>query len=177
MLMLRAPSLLAVLVSATALSACASTDGNYPSLAIRSAERASGSALPVEPAPEPPAPPLATGTDQRIAQAVERARRAHAAFSSGVASATGAVMSARGARARADSWIAAQMALANLQSQRSQAVIAQADIEIMFADERLAEPEQITPTAQALIEARERIAGWVGEQDRTLARLADQLCI
>ena len=69
------------------------------------------------------------------------------------------------------------MALANLQSQRSQAVIAQADIEIMFADERLAEPEQITPTAKALIEARERIAGWVDEQDRTLARLADQLRI
>lgn len=69
------------------------------------------------------------------------------------------------------------MALANLQSQRSQAVIAQADIEIMFADERLAEPERITPTAQALIEARERIAGWVGEQNRTLARLADQLRI
>ncbi len=131
--------------------------------------------MPVEAAPQPPAPPLAAETVQRIGQAVEQARKAHAAFSSGMAGATGAVSAARGARAPADSWVAAQMALANLQSQRSEAVIAQADLELMFADERLAGPDRITPTAQALIEARERIAGWVNEQNRTLCRLAGQL--
>jgi hypothetical protein len=170
--MSRASTRLAVLILPATLGACASAGGVYPSLAIRQAERVSGSAMPAEPAPQPPPPPLAAGTGERITQAVEQARKAHAAFSAGVAGTTSAVSAARGARAPADSWIAAQVALASLQSLRSRAVIAQADMEVMFAQERLAEPDRITPTAQALIEAREQIGGWVEEQNRTIARLA-----
>ncbi len=170
------PCLAAIALPLT-LAACASAGGDYPSLAIRDAERASGSAMPVQPAPVPPPPPIATGTSQRIAQALDQARKAHASFVAGTASAARIVSAARGARARADSWIAAQVALADLQSLRSQAVIAQADVELMFAQERLAEPDRITPTAQALGEARERIGGWVNEQNQTLARLADQVQI
>jgi hypothetical protein len=166
---------IAVLSASLALSACASAGGDYPSLAIRSAERASGSALPVEAAPPPPPPPVTTGTSQKIAQAIEQARKAHAAFVSGSGRASIAVGAARGARAPADSWIAAQVALADLQSLRSQAVIAQADLEVMFAQERLAEPERITPTLEALDQARAQIGVWVDEQNRTLARLAGQL--
>lgn len=172
-----APRLVAVLTGSLLLSGCATAGGDYPSLAIRAGERPSGTALPAESAPEPPPPPLATGTAQRIAQAVEQARKAHATFVAAAGSAKRAVSAARGARAPADSWIAAQLALADLQSLRSQAVIAQADVELMFADERLAEPDRITPTLEVLDEARARIGGWVDEQNRTLAGLSGQLRI
>lgn len=169
--------LTAVVTSSLVLGGCASSGGHYPSLAIRAAERPSGSALPAEPLPPPPAPPLATGTAQRIEQAIEQARKAHASFVAGTAGATRAVSAARGASAPADSWIAAQLALADLQSLRSQAVIAQADLDLMFAQERLAEPDRITPTAQALTDARERIDAWVDQQNQVLARLAGQMRI
>ncbi len=170
------PCLAAIALPLT-LAACASADGDYPSLAILPAERATDIAMPVQPPPVPPPPHLAAETGQRIAQAVEQARKAHASFVAGTASAARLVSAARGARAPADSWIEAQVALADLQSLRSQAVIAQADIELMFAQERLAEPDRITPTAQALGEARERIGGWVDEENQTLTRLAGQVRI
>ena len=169
--------LTAMLTGSLLLGGCASTGEGYPSLAIRDAERPSGSAMPVEPAPPPPPAPLAADTGQRIAEAVEQARRAHAAFVAGAPGTARTAGAARGARAPADSWIAAQVALASLQSLRSEAVIAQADLDLMFAQERLAEPDRITPTAQALLDARERVARWVSEQDETLARLAGQLRI
>lgn len=170
--------LLAVLTSGLGLSACTSAGGDYPSLAIRNAERVSGSGMraeSAEPALMPPASVLATETGQRIAQAVEQARKAHLSFAAGTGDATRAVAAARGAPAPADAWIAAQVALASLQGLRSQAVIALADLDLMFAQERLTEPDRITPTAQALGEARDRIGGWVDEQDRTITRLAGQL--
>lgn len=171
----RASFTLVILTSCLALGGCASAAGDYPSLAIRDAERASGSAMPVEAAPPPPPTPVSAQTGQRIAQALERARKAHAAFVAGTGGTTGAVSAARGSRAPADAWIAAQLALANLQSLRSQAVIAQADLDILFAEERLAEPGPISPTAQALADARQQVDGWVDEQNRTIARLAGQL--
>ena len=108
-------------------------------------------------------------------RALERARKAHSAFVAGTGRTAGAVSAARGSRAPADAWIAAQLALANLQSLRSEAVIAQADLDLLFAEERLAEPGPISPTAQALTNARAQVDGWVDEQNRTIARLAGQL--
>lgn len=171
------PHLIALLTGCLLTGACASTGEGYPSLAIRQAERPSGSAMPVEPPPPPPPAPLATDTGQRIAQAVEQARKAHASFVAGTPAATRAVSAARGASAPADSWISAQVALAGLQGLRSQAVIAQADLDLMFAQERLAEPDRITPTAQALVEARGQVDAWVSQQDETIAWLAGQLRI
>jgi len=170
-------SLFATLICGLLLAGCAGTGGGYPSLAVRDAERPSGSATPAEPAPPPPPAPLATDSGQRIAQAVEQARKAHASFVAGTPAATRAVSAARGSSAPADSRISAQFALAGLQGLRSQAVIAQADLDLMFAQERLAEPDRITPTAQALVEARGRVDAWVSQQDETIARLAGQLRI
>ena len=165
----------AMLAGCLALGACASSGGNYPSLAIRDAERASGSAMPVEAAQEPPAPPLTAEMGQRIAQSIERARRAHNSFVAGTGNATSAISAARGSGPPADAWIAAQVALASLQSLRSQAIIAQADLDLLFAEERLAEPGTVSPTAEALAQARQQVDGWVDEQNRTIARLASQL--
>lgn len=159
------------------LGGCASASGPYPSLAIRDAERVTGSAQPAAGEVTPPLPPplLDASTGQHIAQAVERARRAHASFTAGVAGATSVIATARGTPVASDSWVAAHVALADLQSLRSQTVIAQADLDAIYANERLADPARITPTAEALASALARIADWVAEQDRTIARLAARL--
>lgn len=167
---------LVVIALPMALSACASAGGDYPSLAIRSAERVSGSGQPVTPEPVAlPAPPLDTATGQRIDLAVARARKAHASFRSAIGGASGTIAAARGSQAPADAWTAAQIALADLQSLRSDGVIAQADLDQIYAEERMADPARLTPTAQALLGARETVDAWVEEQDRAIARLASQL--
>jgi hypothetical protein len=163
------------IVLPAALGACATTSDDYPSLAIRDAERVSGSASAVEAPPEPPPPPLAADLAQRIEQAVARARKAHDSFVASSGGVSRTVAAARGASPAADAWITAQVALAGLQTLRSDAVIAQGDIDTLYADERLADPGRITPTAQALAEAQGRIAGWVDEQNAVIARLANQL--
>ncbi len=102
------------------LSACASTNGEYPSLAIRDAERVSGSALPAEVAPRPPAPPLDSTIAGRIASAVAQARKAHGSFATASSRTERTVSAARGTRSPGDAWIAAQVALAELVSLRSE---------------------------------------------------------
>lgn len=169
------PIRVAALVLPMALSACASTDREYPSLAIREAERVSQTAMPVTVAPRPPAPPLDPSIEGRIASAVAQARKAHGAFLAASGRAEHTVAAARGTRSPADVWIVAQVALADLVSQRSEAVIAQADLDQLYAAERLSDPERITPTAQALIDARNQVSGWVADLDLTIARLAGQL--
>lgn len=175
--MTRMHSCLSSIALCALLGACASTSGPYPSLAIRDAERVSGSAQPVagEAAEPLPPPPLDATNGQRIDQAVERARKAHASFTGGIAKATGAIAAARGSGTATDAWVTAHVALADLQSLRSETVIAQADLDSLYAEERLADPARITPTAEALASALARIAGWVDEQDRTIARLAARL--
>jgi hypothetical protein len=168
---------LASLALCTLLGACASAGGPYPSLAIRDAERVTGSAQPVtgEVAPPLPPPPLDASIGQRIAQTVERARKAHASFTAGIAKAASTISAARGSSASTDTWVSAQVALAELQSLRSDTVIAQADLDGIYAAERLADPERITPTAEAVASALARIADWVSTQDRAIAHLAAQL--
>jgi hypothetical protein len=166
---------LAGLVLPMVLGACASTNGEYPSLAIRDAERVSGSAQPVEVAPRPPAPPLDSTIAGRIASAVAQARKANGSFAAASSRTERTVSAARGTRSPGDAWIAAQVALADLVSLRSEAVIAQADLDLLYTSERLSDPERITPTAQALMDARSQVAGWVADQDRTIARLIGQL--
>ncbi|MCB2047085.1 MAG: hypothetical protein KDE32_02525 [Novosphingobium sp.] len=173
--MARKSIFLATLCLPAMLGACASTQGKFPSLAIRDAERVTGTAMPVEAAPPPPPAPLAPETGQRIAAAVEKARKAHSSFSAGTASASRTIAAARGSGPPSDAWAAAQVALAGLQGLRSETVIAQADLDLMFAQERLAEPGRMTPTADALVAARAQVDAWVDAQNRTIASLASQL--
>jgi len=175
--MARIHSGLSTMALCTLLGACTTASGPYPSLAIRDAERVTGSAQPVagEAAEPLPPPTLDASARQRIDQAVERARKAHASFTAGIAKATSTIAAARGSGAATDAWVAAHVALADLQSLRSDTVIAQADLDSLYADERLADPARITPTADALANALARIANWVAEQDNEIARLAARL--
>ena len=111
------------------LAACASSPvGEYPSLAIRDAERWTGS-LEVEPY-VPPAPPAAS-----VASAGElaaQARAAHQRFLAALPAARNRVAAARGGSVGSENWSRAQVAIADLESHRGQTMIALADLDRIY---------------------------------------------
>jgi hypothetical protein len=114
------------------LGACATADdGEYPSLAIRDVERVSGTLPP--PAPYVPPPTPATVVD-RLTQLASEAANANRVFESEAARARSAVNAARGDGVGSDDWAVAQVALAGLESARSRAMIALADLDRLFVD-------------------------------------------
>ena len=171
---MRAPS--ALIATLLVLAGCSGTGGGYPSLAIRDIERVSGTAQPVQPETQVPvAPPVSEALDQRIARLTQQARTAHATFQSRAGSAARTVAVGRGSRAPADRWVASQIAVAELQALRSVAMIALADLDTLFTQERLAFSGEPSPAAQALDRARQQIGAWVEEEDQVIARLAGQI--
>lgn len=169
------------------LTAC-SSPGTYPSLARRDAERiAAEAAMPIDervsgsgqPAAAgdaaTPLPPLSGDMQTRIAQLVDQAREAHGKFESSRSAAQRTISAARGARPDSTSWISAHVALAGLEAARGNAMIALAELDRLYIDERDANPGIVTPLADALGQARERVESWVGEEDRVIARLMGQL--
>ena len=158
------PVLLAVL-----LGACATPSGQYPSLALRDAERVEGTFEPdtaqaTAPAPAPPS----AGLLARLSQLRQAAASAHAEFVSAIpaaerlASAAGSVGS--------DSWASAQVALAELDSARSEAAVALGDLDVLYIDAALAADQR-----EAIGAARAEVVGLVSEEDATLARLRAQV--
>ena len=163
------PGLVAPLSAVLALTACASdAAGGYPSLARRDAERVTARAQPVEAAAQPALPPLSADLDSRIVQLVSEAREANAQFSARRSATQRALANGGRAAAGSESWTEAQIALADLEAARSRATISLAELDRLYADERLAHAETVSPTAEALAAARDRVAAWVEEQDRVL---------
>ena len=158
--MMQATHRLAPLLLAATLTACASTGGDYPSLAIRDAERAEGTFEPAEPAEEAPATPAPPSADllERLAQLETEATAAHRAF---LEAAT-----ARGAGVETDSYADAQVALADLDSHRSRAAVALGDIDLLFADATLA-----FELRDPIVDARNAIIALIAEEDAVLAEL------
>lgn len=126
---------LALLVLASlATTACSGDRGRYPSLARRPAERAYGSAMPVTaPTPESQAPIAPdAGTAARVAALTDQAVKADAKFEARRASAERAVAAARGAAVGSEAWSVAQIAIADLDSARSEGMVAMADLDRML---------------------------------------------
>lgn len=137
-------------------AACASTPGDYPSLAIRDAERVSGTLQPAQPYVPPPVP-QATLAD--AASLVAQARAAHSAYNSRLGSVRSAVSAARGAGFGSERWAVASVAVTALETERSRAMIALADLDrlhVVAATEGLATGE--------LAAAQAEVAGIVAEQ-------------
>lgn len=163
-----------------ALGACA-TAGDYPSLAIRDAERAAMAGR-IGLATAPPAPlipertplPSPASFDSaalgRIGPLTAAARSAHARFSGQVAAAQRQVAAGRGGNRDSDAWAAAQVALASLESARSQTAVPLADLEQLHAEAAIAGVPSDTLSA-----ARREVLGLVRAEDATLARLRGQL--
>lgn len=112
------------------LAACQTADdGEYPSLAIRDAERVTGTLQPAVPYVPPPTPPAVS---DRLAQLAGEVASAHSLFEREAPAARNAVNAARGSGLGSDAWSVAQVALAGLESARSRAMIALADLDRLY---------------------------------------------
>lgn len=157
-----------VLSIALTLGACA-TSGDYPSLAQRPAERVEGTFTPEEAAPVAPAP--ITPTADLAARLAENARQAEAAHREFVSAVPSTERLASGAGATGtDSWAAAQVALANLDSIRSRVAVNLADLDSLWVDSTI-EPGP----REAIGSVRSTVEALVAEEDAVLARLRGRL--
>lgn len=159
--------LLAATVLPVLLAGCASDSAGYPSLARRDAERIA------ESPPETPASPSATLPPDRAVLArldvlVAQAKTAHDKFRARRGRAETLVRAASGAPVASESWSVATVALADIESARSDAMVALADIDAIDVATRL---EGTPATATVVKAARDNVTALVGEQDAVLARL------
>jgi hypothetical protein len=148
-------------------AACASSPDDYPSLAIRDAERVSGTLQPAEPYVPTPAAPVVLAN---AASLVEQAAAAHESYRGKLAGARSAVQAARNAGFGSEPWAVASVAVAGLETERSRAMIA------------LAELDRLTVAAAteggALDElgaAQARVDAMVAEETATIDALLAQL--
>jgi hypothetical protein len=150
------------------LGACAASE-QYPSLAIRDAERVAGTMQPAEPEPylAPPTPPATLDQIERLAA---NATEAHQAFLAEVPRARSAVAAGRGSGPGDDSWARAHIALADLVGTRSPATIALADLDRLHLEASLE-----GGSLERIDAVRTQVAGQVEEQDATLASLQADL--
>ena len=160
------------LSGAALLGACASDAATYPSLARRPAERVSGTSEVVAATPTAPLPPAPPSPElgARLAGLVEQAEAAHRRFVSREAKARGLVSAAGGAAVASESWAVATVALADLESSRSDAMIALADLDQLYAAQRIEGGEALATGA-----ARDSVIALVAQEDLVLASLRGQL--
>ncbi|MEO6153317.1 MAG: hypothetical protein ABIT09_13440 [Croceibacterium sp.] len=157
----------ALLAPVVLLAACKSDGGTYPSLAIRPAERATGTLIPVTPYVPPPTPPAVATSLGQLESAVTSA---HAAFQREVPAARSAVNAARGSALGSEAWSVAQVSIAGLESTRSRAMIALADLDRIYAA-AATEGGELTRIAAT----RDTAVAQVGEEDATITGLLGAL--
>lgn len=159
------------------LTACASA-GDYPSLSRRDAERISGSAGVVTPeaAPAPPPAPPSGDLTQRLAQLTQQARAAHQRFAARRPSAEQAIARGGQAAVGSEGWSVATVALADLSSARSDAMIAMGSLDEIYAAESVKATETGNPAdAEAAGAAQREVSGWLAEEDAVLESLRKRL--
>jgi hypothetical protein len=162
----RIPALSLILL----LAACAN-GGDYPSLALRPAERMQGTLTPDTPdVAVPPLAALSADIAQRLAELRHDAAARHAEFTAAVP-ATQRLANAAGATG-SDSWASAQVALADLDSLRSRAAVPLADLDTLWVDATLEEGPR-----EAVAAVRDEIEAMVKREDETLARLRGRVGI
>ncbi|RPF70826.1 hypothetical protein [Aurantiacibacter spongiae] len=129
--MMQARFLPPLLVVAALLSACAGPERPYPSLAIRDVER-EGGAFDAPPAPAITPDPPRSATLDRLESLAADARAAHRAFLE-IEPTARARVNAAGATG-SESWAVAQVALGTLETRRSQALVAMADLDRLYVE-------------------------------------------
>lgn len=153
------------------LAACATAADEYPSLALRDAERATGTFRPAASGPEPYAPPAAPDAVlDRLARLSAEAATAHQAFLAAVPRTRDAIGAASGSEAGDEAWARAHVALAALEAERSRAMIALADLDRLYVDAAV-EGMATGPIAAA----RDAVAAQVAQQDATVAAFSERL--
>jgi hypothetical protein len=179
--MRRLPAMLLSLVAFLPLAACAAAK-DYPSLARRPAEkitsaRQTGSATPV--LPETPNAPPAAPSGQlttRLAQLVDQARAAHKLFSGKRANAERLVAEGGGSTPGSESWSVATVALSDLESARSDSMLALAELDDLYITETIAGSQTGDRTrTTAIAGARDQVVALIGEEDDVLAHLRGRM--
>lgn len=173
--MTRAKARFLALLLPFGMAAC-STSGTYPSLAIRDVERVAGSGTPAEGEAAPPVPalpPASADLVTRLQGLVNVAQAADRQFQAGRAAATRAVAAAGGVGT--DTWSAASVAMAKLESSRSSGMGALADLDVLYADARGAAPNDESPSAKAIADARSQVAALLDAQDQVIDGLSRRL--
>ena len=158
------------------LSACASP-GEYPSLARRDAERIGGSAEPATPEPQMPSVPADpdAGLLARLEAIEVRARAADARLRQQHPRAESLVTAASGAAPGSEAWSVATVALSGLESARSDAMLALAEVDGLHAAERVAQPNEQSGDGLAIAALRGRVLEIVTAQDSLIAALAARM--
>jgi len=169
-----------IVLSSAGLTACAAPPGKYPDFAIpEPAEngRVSGTLSPFEegsiPDPGQSAEPLPEQLDERIAALNTAGEEAQRAFAQASAQAARLVEAARGADPQSESWMRAQVALADLTAHRSRTSLALADIDLISSRAQVNVPSQ--DAARSIADAQTRLAGYLAEQSRILTQLFENL--
>ncbi len=156
-----------------ALPGCAAASGDYPSLAIRDAERPRGTIeAPEPPVPAIPVPPRITSADvlERAASLRSDAVAAHQRFLAAAPAARRAVSAGAGAAPASDAWARAQVALADLETHRSLTAVPLADLDALLVDQAA----RLDPVAE-VARAHRDVLALVAEEDRTLAQLRSRI--
>ena len=162
-------SVLLLLGLPVALAGCAGDRELYPSLSVREEERVTGVFDPVEAEEYVPAPPRPATLD-RLAQLRAEAASAHERFLAAAERARRPVAAARTAQPGSEDWAVAQVALADLESSRSDAMVALADLDRIHADAIRQADE-----TDAIEEARGEVDALVLSQSRLIEALYGEL--
>lgn len=166
-------------VALLALGGCASANrSRFPSLERRAAERQYGTALPVtvpstgaQPAPLP----ANAGFAARVSALRDRAQDAHRAFSAQQGAATRLATAARGAAPGSEAWSVAQVALAGLDSARSEGMIAMADLDRMLIAATEAAVSGGDADLVMVKPAHAEVQRMLNEEDAAIAELRDRI--
>jgi hypothetical protein len=149
------------------LAGCATPSEEYPSLALRDAERVTGSFEPAAPAPYVP-PPTPAAVLGRLDQL--DAASAHRDFLAEAPAASRTIEAASGAEFGSDAWAAGSVALAGLESSRSKAMIALADLDRLMVDAGIEGGELVR-----IVAVRDTVTAQVNEENATIETLASNL--
>ena len=166
----RTLALTLIAAASLALSACATADAQYPSLAKRPAERIVATydtpAVPVEIVREAPGAQVLgqLGGLVAAARAADRKFRGHEARARSLVGGAGA------AKLGSESWGTATIAVSELESDRAQAMLALADLDVLFNDTAVAGLDLGEIGA-----ARDTVTGLIAHHDRVLGELRGRL--
>ena len=180
------PAFVAALAAASVLSGCGS-QGEFPSLARRPGEvplmvepgatvnadgRPGGSAAPAGPGGDVATSqqPVSAELGTRLAQLERSAREAHARFEGKRARAGQLASAARGAAVASEPWAVATVAVADLESARSDAMVSLGELDRLYAAERIDGGD-----GGAIAAVRDKVTAWVADEDAVLADLAGRL--
>lgn len=163
------------IIALSLLTACATPgDDRFPSLARRDAERVTGTAQPALPPPRPQAVPAETGS--RLTVLRQQGLAAHRRFEQQQGRAATLTAAAQGAAVASESWAVAQVALAALDTARSEAMIALADLDGLYiAAAEAAAATDGSAELDAVSTVRDEVSGWIAAEDAALASLRGRL--